>query len=180
MTGRQAWHRVVALSRRDQDREHKTCASSFVCISPLAVCTFMGFLDVRRVSSSQELKTFLLSMCIDAPESITKSRSSGFFRKGCRHYPCFGRRVEGRLVLFFELVDTFRQVSCFSAGASFLLRGFLECPVLQFSRARIKILRFTLLHYSLRWTLSVPNFYVVLSALGEFHRCDLIQFSNFL
>ena len=33
--------------------------SSFVCTSPLAVTTVVGFQDLRRVSSSSELKTFV-------------------------------------------------------------------------------------------------------------------------
>ena len=41
-----------------------------------------GFPEFSRVSSSPELKSFLLSMCIDAPESTTNSRSSGFFEEG--------------------------------------------------------------------------------------------------
>ena len=49
----------------------------FVCTSPLAVTTVVVFLDLRRVSSSSELKTFLLSMCIEASESTTNARSSG-------------------------------------------------------------------------------------------------------
>ena len=70
---------------------------------------FWGFLDFRKVSSSLELKTFFLSICIRAPESTTNSRSSSFFRRGCRHYPFFGRRVERRFILFFETVDIFAQ-----------------------------------------------------------------------
>ena len=50
-----------------------TCASSFACTSPLAVTTVAGFLDLRKVSSSSELKSFLLSKCINAPESTTTS-----------------------------------------------------------------------------------------------------------
>ena len=42
----------------------------------------MGFLDLRRVSISSELKSFLFSMCSDAPESTTNSRSSGDFEVG--------------------------------------------------------------------------------------------------
>ena len=53
-----------------------------VCLHfPLAVTTVVAFLDLRRVSSSPERKSFLLSMCIDAPESITNSRSSGFSKR---------------------------------------------------------------------------------------------------
>ena len=42
----------------------------------------MVLLDLRKVSNSSELKSFLLIMCIDAPESTTKSRSSGLFEEG--------------------------------------------------------------------------------------------------
>ena len=39
--------------------------------------TVVGLLVVVKVSNSSEFKSFLLIMCIDAPESTTKSRSSG-------------------------------------------------------------------------------------------------------
>ena len=39
--------------------------------------TVVGLLDVVQVSISAEFKSFLLIMCIDAPESTTNSRSSG-------------------------------------------------------------------------------------------------------
>ena len=55
-----------------------TCASSFVCTSPLAVTTVVGVLDLRKVSIASELKSFLLSMCIEAPESTTNIRSAVF------------------------------------------------------------------------------------------------------
>ena len=54
----------------------------WLCTSPLAVSTVLGFLDLRRVSSSPELASVWLNMCIDALESITNSRSSGFFEEG--------------------------------------------------------------------------------------------------
>ena len=41
-----------------------------------------GVPGLRRVSISSELKSFLLSMCIDAPESTTNSRSSGDLEVG--------------------------------------------------------------------------------------------------
>ena len=42
-------------------------AFSFVCTSPLAVTTVVGFLDLRKVSNSSELTSFSLIMCIGAP-----------------------------------------------------------------------------------------------------------------
>ena len=58
-------------------RHWDTIASSCVCTSPLAVMTIVGLHDFVKVSISALLKSFLLIMCIDAPESTTNSRSSG-------------------------------------------------------------------------------------------------------
>ena len=68
----------------------------------------------------------------------------------------------------FELADTFRQVPCHSAGASFLLQGFVSCSFLNSGSARIALMRFTLLDDASRWTLSFPNFYGVQCAFGKF------------
>ena len=54
-------------------------ASSLVCTSPLAVITVVGLLDVLMVSNSAELRSFLLTICKLAPESITNSLSSSSF-----------------------------------------------------------------------------------------------------
>ena len=48
-----------------------------VCTSPVAVMTIVGLHDFVKVSISASLKSFLLIICIDAPESTTNSRSSG-------------------------------------------------------------------------------------------------------
>ena len=53
-----------------------------VWTSPLALTTVLAVLALRRVSSSSELKFFLLSMCIDALESTTNSSSSGAHEVG--------------------------------------------------------------------------------------------------
>ena len=78
-----------------------------------------------------------------------------------------GSRTRG-LAPCFELIEIVREVPWFSAGASFLLPGFLRCPILKFWGARIVFLRFTLLNNSLRWTLSLPIFDVAPRALQEF------------
>ena len=52
-------------------------ASSCVCTSQLAVMTIVGQHDFVKVSISAEFKSFLLIMCIVAPESTTNSLSSG-------------------------------------------------------------------------------------------------------
>ena len=41
-----------------------------------------GFLDARPVSSSAKFRSFLLSMCSDAPESTTNYLSSDFVKVG--------------------------------------------------------------------------------------------------
>ena len=53
-----------------------TVSSSCVCTYPLADKTVGGLHDFVKVSISAEFKSFLLIICIDAPESTTNSRSS--------------------------------------------------------------------------------------------------------
>ena len=62
-----------------------TIASSCVCTSPLACMTIVGLHDFVKVSISALLKSFLLIMCIDAPESTTNSLSSGLRVDAGRH-----------------------------------------------------------------------------------------------
>ena len=59
--------------------------SSCVCTSPLAVLTIEGLHDFVKISISASLKSFLLIMCIDAPESTTNSRSLGLKVDASRH-----------------------------------------------------------------------------------------------
>ena len=78
----QACPLVIAPSRRDQDRE-RTLVLPRLFAHPLWLLPLLwGVLDLRRVSISAKVKTFLLSMCIDAPESKTNSLSSGNFEVG--------------------------------------------------------------------------------------------------
>ena len=69
-------------------------ASSFLCTSPLAVVTVDGFLDTQRtVSSSAKFRSFLPSMCTEAPESTTNCLSSGFLEDGAgRHQVSEGEK----------------------------------------------------------------------------------------
>ena len=55
------------------------------CTSPLAVMTIVGLHDFVKVSISALLRSFVLIMCIDAPESTTNSLSSGFNVDAGRH-----------------------------------------------------------------------------------------------
>ena len=83
VTELQACHRVFAPSRRDQDRER--------ILVYFLVCLHFSIGRYHRCGSSwisAEFpihlisNPFLLSMCIDAPESTTNSRSSGDFEVG--------------------------------------------------------------------------------------------------
>ena len=77
-----------------------TVASSFVCTSPFAVMTVVGLHDFVKVSISAEFKSFLLIMCIDAPESTTNARSSGLRFDGAgRHQFSEGQKNDA---LFFS------------------------------------------------------------------------------
>ena len=76
-----------------------TVASSCVCTSPLAVMTIVGLHDFGKVSISAEFKSFLLIMCIDAPEWTTNSRSSGLRLGAGKHLFSDG---EKNAALFFS------------------------------------------------------------------------------
>ena len=123
-----------------------------------------GFLDIRRVSSSPELSPFC-SACASIPWNLPQILSSGFFEEGASiTQASVGENVA--LSSFFELIDMFRHIPCFSSCASSLLQRFLKCSILKFWSPR-NSLQFTFLHDSLRWTLSLPSFCVAQCSLGE-------------
>ena len=47
---------------------------------------------------------------------------------------------------YFELIDTFGHVPCFSAGAPFVVQAFVLCPLRNSGGARIALVRFALLN----------------------------------
>ena len=55
-----------------------TVASSFVSTSLLVVTTVVKFLEIFTVSNSAEFRSFLLTVCMLAPESTKNSVSCGF------------------------------------------------------------------------------------------------------
>ena len=117
-------------------------ASSFVCTSLVAVITVVGVLDTRRVSRSAEFWSFLLCMCIEAPESTTNTLPSGFVEDGA------GRHQTS------ELADTFGRFPHNCAGASFLSRDFFFRSVFKSAT----LVRIRMLNYILYWTISFPEF----------------------
>ena len=78
----QAYPRVLAQSRRGQDREHTLVPPGLFPLQRLPSPPRWRFLDLRRVSVSSELKSLLLRMCIEVPESITNFLSSCNFEVG--------------------------------------------------------------------------------------------------
>ena len=88
------------------------------------------FFETLAVSESAELRSSLLSMCIEAPESITNSLSSNFITDGAgRHQTSAGEK--NSFVLFSELWDTFGQSPRVSAGTSLLSFSLFLRPTLQ-------------------------------------------------
>ena len=93
--------RSITLTNKSNCLKY-TVASSLVCTSPLAVITVVGLLDVLMVSNSAEWRSFLLTICILAPEGNT---NSPFLRLSCwrsREYPFFQGRLECNLIFLFE------------------------------------------------------------------------------
>ena len=79
-----------------------TIAPSCVCTSPLAVMTLVGLHDFVKESISASLRSFLLIMCIDAPESTTNSLSSSF-NVDARRHPFSGDEKNAALSCSFSL-----------------------------------------------------------------------------
>ena len=76
-------------------------------------------LAVMRVSNSPELKSFLLYMCSRLRVVVLLA-----FRRGCQHYPSFGRRAERIFCVRFEFLDILCQFPSVSAGAPLPFWGF--------------------------------------------------------
>ena len=91
--------------------------------------TIAGLLDVVKVSNSSEFKSFLMIMCIDAPESTTNSLSSSPRVDGAgKHLFSEG---EKNAVLSFSLnfKDFFGQPPrCFTGPSLLPFRLFLTDP----------------------------------------------------
>ena len=66
----------------NQDRRRALSLRRSFALPPLAVITVVRVLDTGTVSSSAGFTSFLISMCIDAPESTTNYMSSVFVEDG--------------------------------------------------------------------------------------------------
>ena len=94
--------------------------------------TVVGLHDFVNVSISAEFKSFLLIMCIDAPESTTNSRSSGlrFDGAGKHQFSEGGKDAALFSALIFE----------YFWSASTLLRGHLALATLSLPETDPQIL----------------------------------------
>ena len=109
--------------------------------------TVVGVLDTRIVSRSAEFWSFLLCMCIEAPESTANTLPSGFVEDGA------GRHQSS------ELADTFGHFPHNCAGASFLSRDFFFRSVFKFGSMSATLERIKMLNYILYWTISFPEIF---------------------
>ena len=75
--------------------------------------------DLRRVSSSSEIKSFLLSMCIDALESTTNSLTSGLFEDGAGNDQTSDGEKNVVLSVSLSLWTFFKKVPCLLCGRIF-------------------------------------------------------------
>ena len=134
-----------------------TVASLFVCISPLAVITVVGLVDVVMVSNSAELRSFLMIFYILAPESTTNSLSSGSFAEalGRTHFSC--KREECSLVFLFEFVHVFGKVPCHASGTSLFSFSLFMGLVFKFRSVETSQMRNFDLYFTERWTSLCPD-----------------------
>ena len=100
------------------EQDSRVNPSSCVSTSPLAVTTDVGHQEILTVSSSAELRSFLLIMCIDAPESTTNSLSSCLILdgEGRHHFSVSEKNAALRLSLdcriFFASLHAASRAQC--------------------------------------------------------------------
>ena len=126
--------------------------------------TIVGLHDFVKVSISAEFKSFLLIMCIDAPESTTNSRSSGLRVDAGRHL-----FSEGEKNIALSCSSNFDTLLASFHAAS---RAPCSChSVLKFWSVGATLMRFTWANISERRIL-VSNFSVTRNSFREFHPLD--------
>ena len=101
-----------------------TVASSFVSIDPFAVITVVGRLDSRTVSNSSDINSFVLRMCIDAPESTMNSLLGHCLR------------LPSRSMLVRRMLLRFKEVPANSVKFCGALPRTSACP---FSRPQLRV-----------------------------------------
>ena len=150
--------RIARVSSRNITLTNKSncltyiVASSLVCTSPSAVITVVGLLDVLMVSNSAELRSFLLTICMFAPESTTNSLFLRLFHWRSREYPFFRGKVECSFAFFFELENVLIKIPSLASGTS-LLSFTLFMGLVQFRSVGTSLMRNFDNYYSQRWFL---------------------------
>ena len=147
-----------------------TVASSCVCTSPLAVMTIVGLHDFVKVSISASLRSFLLIMCSDAPESTTNSRPPGLRLDAGRHLFSEGEKnvAFSCSFNFNTLLTSFHAAS---RATLILPLCLLLRPILKFWSVGATLMRFTWANHSERRIL-VSNFCVTCNDFREFYTLD--------
>ena len=144
-----AFLRLIAQSRMNLDRERILVLPRLDALPHWLVSTKWGSWIFVNVSHSSEHNSFLLIMCIDAPESTANSRSCWTFRSGCRHYPCLNRNIKRSLVRILELVNICSPNPVLLCGRIFLgARSPFADLSPKFWSARTTLMKFTLLDNS--------------------------------
>ena len=132
--------------------------------------TIVGLHDFVKVSISASFKSFLLIICIDAPESTTNSLSSGFNIDAGRHL-FSGDEKNAALSCSFKLNTPFGQLPRCFAGTLLLPLCLLLRPILKFWSVGATLMRFTWANISER-RIFVSNFSVTRNSLCESHTLD--------
>ena len=96
-------------------------------------------------------------MCIDAPESTTKSLSSSFVTDGAGRHHSLASEKNAAFSFSFELKDIIGKSPRVSAGASLLSFSLLQRPVLEFQSVRTALMRNFDLYFTKRWTFIFPD-----------------------
>ena len=129
--------------------------------------TIVGLHDFVKVSISAEFKSFLLIMCIDAPESTTNSRSSSVRFDASKHLFYEGEKNDLYFLLCFE--DNFGQSPrCFTGRSLLPLCLFLR-PIIKFWSIGVTLMRFTWANHSERRILVLECQRGRTTALGILH-----------
>ena len=138
----------------------------------LAVMTVVGLLDVVKVSNSAEFKSFLLIMCIDAPESTTNSLSSSLRFGASRHL--FSEGEKNAVLSFSFFFDIFGQPPrCFTGTSLLPFRLFLR-SILKLSIG-VTLMRITWANHSKRWIL-VSNVSMSYHGFSDLNTSDWLQY----
>ena len=139
----------------------------------MAVMTIVGLHDFVKVSISALLKSFLLIMCIDAPESTTNSLSSGFNVDPGRHL-FSGDEKNVALWCSFNF-NTFLASFHAASRAPCSCHSVSSCErSLKFRSVGATLMRFTWTNVTERGIL-VSNFGMTCNSLYELHTLDRLR-----